>query len=257
MAYKLFDLSHPHRLGAPMWPRLAPDAGAFAGVTAAGIRDWPCVRGTLGAAVPGTHFHGGTHMDAPIYCIDYGAGIDTIPLENCYGTGVVVDFRNKKKWDKITAEDFEKATPKIEPGDFVVCNTGWQKWYRKEDYVYYHHYPGLVPSAAEWLIKKKVKAIAGTWATLDHSLAFPPLNTFMPWLYNEYKTETGKDPIGEFPNYEPCLPMLIKAGITCIQNAGGVIDEVTGKRCKLLAFPIRLTGGADASMVRLVAIVEG
>jgi kynurenine formamidase len=255
MATKLYDLSVPHRASDPMWPRLAPDTGAFSGVTPAGVRDWPCVRGTLGAQVPGTHFHGGTHVDAPVYCIDYGKGVDEIPLENCYGTGVVVDFRSKKKWDTITAADFEKATPKIERGDFVVCNTGWQKWYRVQDYEYYCHYPGLVPSAAEWLIKKKVKAIAGTWPTLDHALAFPPLQTFMPWQYTEYMKETGKDPIEKFPDYEPCLPKLLAAGITCIQNAGADIDQVTGKRCTFMAFPDRHVGGVDASMVRLVAIL--
>ena len=77
----------------------------------------------------------------------------------------------------------------------------------------------------------------------------------MPWLYNDYKRETGQDPNEEFPKFEPCLPMLIENGISCIQNAGGDIDQVTGKRCKFFALPCRLQE-ADASMVRLVAIVE-
>ena len=123
---------------------------------------------------PVGHLHGGTHVDAPVYCIPSGTTADKIPLENLYGTGVIIDMRNKKKWEAITADDLEKATPKIEAGDFVVCNTGWQKWMNPEPfgriYEYYHHYPGLVVSAAEWLINKKVKAIAGTWPTPDHSL---------------------------------------------------------------------------------------
>ena len=49
--------------------------------------------------------------------------------------------------------------------------------------------------------------------------------------------------------------MLLEKGISCIQNAGGDIDQVTGKRCTFAAFPFRLMD-ADASMVRLVAIVE-
>ena len=77
----------------------------------------------------------------------------------------------------------------------------------------------------------------------------------MPWLYNDYKRETGQDPNEEFPKFEPCLPMLIESGISCIQNAGGDIDQVTGKRCKFFALPCRLME-ADASMVRFVAIVE-
>jgi kynurenine formamidase len=173
-----------------------------------------------------------------------------------YGTGVVLDFRNKKKWDTITAADLEKATPKIQAGDFVVINTGWQTWLKPDKaYEYYHYYPGLVVSAAEWLIKKKVKAIAGTWPTCDHSLSFAPLEKWAPSLYQDYKRERKKDPGKEFPGFEPCLTMLLKAGISCIENAGGEIDEVTGKRCKFAAFPFRLEH-TDGAMVRLVAIVE-
>ena len=160
-----------------------------------------------------------------------------------------------KKWDRITDEVFAKANPKIEEGDFVVINTGWHHWWWKKAYVYHNHYPGLVPSGAEWLVKKKVKAVAGTWATSDHCCAYAPLQKNLPSVYVEYKKETGKDPDKEFPDYEPCLTMLLKSGISCIQNAGGEIDQVTGKRCTFAAFPFRLEQ-ADAGMVRLVAIVE-
>ncbi|MFC2006722.1 cyclase family protein [Chloroflexota bacterium] len=265
MSYKIYDLSELFGDGTLMWPRLVGPISvpkrAFAGVTemshpgyplhlATPLPSWPQIQK---GAYEG-HYHAATHIDAPIHVIDYGPDLDKIPLENCYGTGVVIDFRNKKKWDKITAEDFEKATPKIEPGDFVVCNTGWHKYWGQKEYVYFHHYPGLVPSGAEWLINKKVKAIAGTWATSDHSLAYAPLQRNLPHLYNEYKQEIGKDPGQEFPDYEPCLKMLIKKEIVCIQSAGGDIDKVTGKRCTLAAFPFRMDD-ADAGMVRLVAIV--
>ncbi len=255
MAYKLYDLSQPFGNGTPMWPRwLAPDIrvgeGAFTGVTPAGHPEFPLLRG--GGGYIG-HLHAATHMDAPLYCIDYGTALDKVPLENCYGTGVVADFRHKKKWERITAEDLEKVTPKIQAGDFVVCNTGWHKYWSVNQYVYYHHYPALVPSAAQWLIKKKVKAVAGTWAALDLPLAYPPLDKTMPHLYLEYKKETGRDPIEDFPDYEPCLPMLLESGIVCVHNAGADIDQVTGKRCIIAAFPFRMIE-ADAGMVRLVAI---
>ncbi len=266
MSYKIYDLSQPIVAGTPMWPRIGPDAqfggNAFSGIygTPNNHPGWPIgprwpasLRAGGNGGYIGT-MHPATHMDAPIYCIEDGISVDKIPLENCYGTGVVVDMRKKKKWDKITADDFENATPKIKAGDFVVVNTGWNKEW--PTYAYWHYYPGLVPSAAEWLIKKKVKAIAGTWATIDHSLAFAPLETVMPWLINDYKRETGKEfPSKEFPDFEPCLPMLLEKGISCIQNAGGDIDEVTGKHCTFFALPMRLME-ADASMVRLVAIIE-
>jgi kynurenine formamidase len=161
-----------------------------------------------------------------------------------------------KKWHRITAEDFENATPKIEPGDFVVCNTGWHKWWKeKKEHVFFNHYPGLVESGAQLLVNEKIKAIASDWAATDHPVAHPPLQKTMPWLYDEYMNETGEDPDKAFPVYEPCHTMLLKAGINTVEAAGGEIDMVTGKRCTLAAFPFKLQEG-DGGMVRLVAIVE-
>jgi len=57
----------------------------------------------------------------------------------------------------------------------------------------------------------------------------------------------------EFPVYEPAHMMLLGNGVVGIENAGGDIDQVTGRRVTLAAFPIRYEQG-DASMVRLVAI---
>ena len=92
----------------------------------------------------------------------------------------------------------------------------------------------------------------------DHSLSFAPLQRYMPWLHNDYIRETGKEP-GEglegLGGFEECLIMLLKNGITCVQNAGGDIDEVTGQRCQLCAFPFRMEE-TDAAMVRLVAMVK-
>jgi len=276
---KIYDLSQLVTSGAAMWPHLAADVqygqGTFIGIRSTGWHNenhpgWYDM-GTpfpYGVGTPGVHgahwwighFHAGTHMDAPIYIIPEGITTDKIPLEKVYGTGVVVDMRNKKKWDTITAEDFEKATPKIEAGDFVVVNTGWHKWFQPitegdRAYEYFHYYPGLVPSAAEWLIKKKIKAIAGTWPVCDHSLSFAPLKTSMLWLYNDYKRETGKEPdtIKGLGGYEECLTMFLKAGITCVQNAGGDIDQATGKRLTMCALPLKWEE-TDASLVRLVAI---
>ena len=49
--------------------------------------------------------------------------------------------------------------------------------------------------------------------------------------------------------------MLMKNGIVTIENAGGDVDLLTGKRCKIAAFPFRCEL-ADGGMVRLVGIVE-
>ena len=254
MGTKFYDLSQPFRQGIPLWPwpvmtdinitRISyPERDRFPG----GVNKL--------TTVITTKFHAATHMDAPSHVLDGGLNVDQIPLERCYGTGVVVDMRHKRKWDIITAEDLENAKPKIKEGDFVVVNTGWHKYFLTQHYVFMNHFPGFYDSAGEWLVKKKVKAVAVDGGALDSPLAHRPLDKYAPWLYQEYLEETGKDANEEFPIYEPCHLALAKAGIPGIEIAGGQIDEVTGRRCTLAAFPIRYEGG-EASLVRLVAIVE-
>ena len=45
-------------------------------------------------------------------------------------------------------------------------------------------------------------------------------------------------------------------GVIAVENAGGDIDQVTGKRMTIAAFPFRCEA-ADGGMVRLVAWEEG
>lgn len=254
MAVKIYDLSQPFKQGIPLWPWPVMTDIKIERVSFHGRDRYPGGVQKFTTVVT-TKFHAATHLDAPSHVLEGGWNIDEIPLDRCYGTGVVVDMRHKGKWDIITAEDLEKATPKIEEGDFVVVNTGWHKYFMKQQYVYMNHYPGFYESAANWFVEKKVKAVAIDGGANDSPLAHRPLDEKNPWLFKEYLEETGKNANEEFPIYEPCHLALAKAGIPGIENAGGQIDEVTGKRCTLAAFPFKYEGG-DGAMVRLVAIVD-
>ena len=77
----------------------------------------------------------------------------------------------------------------------------------------------------------------------------------MPWLYNDYKKETGNEPGNQWGTFEGNLINFLTAGVSVIENAGGEIDAVTGKRCTFYSWPFRLED-TDAAMVRLVAAVE-
>ena len=259
MAYKIVDLSNPNGPMGPRWPHIVVPGVMIISPDSSLVRvrehNMAIYGGQTRRVCVGTFGHEGTHCDSPNHEKQGGWSAAQIPLERCYGTGVIADMRYMKKWDKIDAEAFEKATPKIEEGDFVVVNTGWHHWWWKKAYVYHNHYPGLVPSGAEWLVKKRVKAVAGTWGALDHPLAYWPVQRDYRWRYDEYMSETGKDPGEEFPEYEPCHRILCTNDIVAIENAGGDIDEVTGKRCTIAAFFFRM----ERSMghwTRLVAIVE-
>ncbi|MFC2044623.1 cyclase family protein [Chloroflexota bacterium] len=254
MTYKIYDLSNhiPHM--CPSWPHL----GMFREHVLRRVQHH-----TLG--LPGGitrqvsvwegQVHSGTHCDSPGHEKRGGWLTAEIPLDRCYGTGVVVDMRYMKKWDKIDAEALEKATPKIEEGDFVVLNTGWHRYWRVKEYVYHNHYPGIVPSGAWWLVKKKVIAVAAPWGSLDHPMAYADMKDDYKWRYDEYKKETGRDALEDFPDYEPCHNIICMNDILGIEMAGGQMDEVTGKRCTLAAFPCKLEGSRGIPL-RLVAIVE-
>ncbi len=255
MAEKIYDLSLPVGIRSPHWPHV----GLISDCTIRQVlrHEMPLLPGVtrrVCVVESNTISHTGTHVDPPNSRVEGGISLDKFPLENCYGTGVVLDFRYMKKWQNITAEDFEKAKPKVQPGDFVVVNTGWHHYWMVKDYVYYNHYPGLVPSGAEWLVKKKVKAIAGPWGALDHMLAHP-LRREYPWLLEEYKKETGRDAEKDYPQEEPCHGMLCENNIYAIEDAGGDMDMVTGKRCTIAAFPFRWEN-SRGHMIRLVAIVD-
>ena len=242
---KLVDLSHPFGDKCPLWPY-------FEDVKIERMH-YMAKSGVLSQKVT-TVMHCTTHADSPGHVIEGAAYTHEIPLDRYYGTGVIVDIP-KKEWEVIMPEDLEKAKPEIKKDDIVIIHTGWNKYWG-DSRKYFAYSPGLSREAGEWLVEKKVKAVAGTWPVCDHSLSFIPLEKNMPWLLNDYINENGQPPGEEFSGgFEACLTMLLKSGISCIQNAGGDIDEVTGTRCIMAAWPFRMEE-TDAALVRLVAIAE-
>lgn len=78
--------------------------------------------------------HSGTHLDAPFHYhpfMDKGKPaltIDQIPLEWCYGDGVLLDFRHKADGERIAVDDvkreLERIRYEIKPMDIVLIQTG-------------------------------------------------------------------------------------------------------------------------------------
>ena len=83
-----------------------------------------------------------------------------------------------------------------------------------------------------------------------------PCKAQMPWLWNNYKLATGRDIDVDYPDYEPCHRLFGQHGLMAVENAGGDIDQVTGKRMTIAAFPFRCEAAAGG-FVRLVAWEEG
>lgn len=124
--------------------------------------------------------HTGTHLDAPWH---YGPtiggtarayGIDEVPLEWCYGDGVVLDVTHKKAGELITAQDLEKATAAIgytiKPFDIVMIRTDAAKRYRKNDFMTCQ--PGMGRESTLWLLDQGVKVCGIDAWSFDRPLAF-------------------------------------------------------------------------------------
>jgi kynurenine formamidase len=110
--------------------------------------------------------HSGTHLDAPWHYWPTSEGkpskkIDQIPLEWCYGDGVVLDLTSKKRGEEIDVEDIKKALQRIrydlKPFDIVLLMTGSSKYYGKPEYMDAH--PGATRSATLWLIERGIKVM--------------------------------------------------------------------------------------------------
>jgi kynurenine formamidase len=158
----------------------------------------------------------------------------------------------------ITPADLEKAAPAIEAQDIVVVNTQWHHRYA-DSQEYFGHAPGLSKAAAEWLVAKKVKLVGVDMATVDHPLATslgPQRNgPQIKDLPKQYKDATGREAKKDFPEWNAAHKALLAAGIPTIENVGGDLDEVTGKRATFHAYPWFWREG-DACVIRLVAMFD-
>lgn len=244
----LVDLSHPFGNGAPLWPY-------FEDVKIERMHYF-AKSGVLSQKIT-TVMHCTTHSDAPGHVVPGAAYTHEVPLDRYHGTGVVVDIP-KKKWELITAEDLENATPKIEKGDIVIVHTGWNKYWGDNER-YFCESPGLGREAGEWFVEKGVKAVGVDQQALDHPLhtaigAHGP-GPLRPDIIERYEAETGNKASEVFAEWEPCHNQILSNGIIGWENVGGDIAKVVGKRVKIMGFPIRWYMG-DGSIVRLVIEID-
>ena len=242
------ELSHEWDQRAPSYPGQT-DVRAVRGVKHSqhGVLAWRFV----------TSMHTGTHMNAPLHLIQKGADLAAVDPTRYFGNGVILDIP-KSNWELITAADLEKANPGVQEGDIVVICTGWHKKY-SDGLEYYGEAPGLSKDAAEWLVSKKPKMVAVDTPHVDFPLATNMAphrgGPHMKRLAGEYQAATGKDWKKEHGEWNVAHKTLLGAGIPTIEQVGGDVDSVKGKRATLAAVPWKFEHG-DASQVRFIAIFD-
>lgn len=245
---QLVELSHVWGHGVPSYPG-QEDVRMFRAVKHAqhGVLAWKV----------NTVMHTGTHMNAPLHLIQRSLDLSEIPEDRFFGNGVILSIP-KGSYETITAEDLEAAKPEVQKGDIVVIVTGWHHRY-SDSLEYYGESPGLTKDAAEWLVKKEPKMVAVDTQQIDHPLAtsLGPHRggPMMKRLAGEYQKATGKDPNKEHGEWYVAHKTLLGAGIPTIEQVGGDVDLLLGKRATLSAAPWKFKYG-DACPVRFVAMVD-
>ena len=110
------------------------------------------------------------------------------------------------------------------------------------------------------MVDRQVKVVGHDTQANDHPLATaigPQRNgPLLPQLEQAYFDWSGGHVWArDFPDWEPVHQILFKAGIPGIENVGGDLDSVTGKRCTFAFFPWNRDRG-DGCIIRLVAITD-
>jgi kynurenine formamidase len=77
----------------------------------------------------------------------------------------------------------------------------------------------------------------------------------MKRLVNEYEAATGRDAKADFPEWFPAHKALAAAGIPTVEQVGGDVDLVKGKRATIAATPWKFEHG-DACPVRMIAMLD-
>ena len=192
--------------------------------------------------------HSGTHLDAPYHyhpTMDKGKKaltIDEVPLEWCFGDGVVMDFCHKADGERITVEDLKKELGRIEydikPLDIVLIHTGADlKWGSPE---YLAAGAGMDKESTLYLTKKGVRVVGIDAWSWDRPLSY---------LAREFAQTKDPKVVWEahFAGIEIGYCHMEKmANLSAIGRSSGFT---------VCCFPVKIKG-ASAGWVRPVAIVD-
>lgn len=190
--------------------------------------------------------HTGTHIDAPYH---YGWRSDKegmsktvtdIPLEWCYGRGVLLDFSDRH--GVIDAERVQQKLlnigHKLSAGDIVLINTGAYKSLGKREY--FTDYQAIDKSALAWLIERGIRVIGTDAFSFDRPFCE---------MIADYKRSGDKTilwPAHFFGRDHEYLQ---------IERLGNLEELLNATEFQVCCFPIKLKD-ADAAWSRVVAIID-
>ncbi len=201
----------------------------------------------LSLEIVNSSVHMGTHVDAPFHYGSLCEGkpaktIEDVPLEWCYGEGVVLDFSYMKFPEVIKKADvinaLKKINYKLKPMDIVLIRTDSDKFLGTDDYV--NKYVGMMPDALEYILDQGIKMMGIDSIGLDR----PCFGMFKEFLDTKDKSKIW-----------PCHFMGRRREFCHMERMGNLKSIPKPFGFKVQCFPVRVKN-AGAGWCRAVAIIE-
>jgi arylformamidase len=192
--------------------------------------------------------HCASHIDSPAHIMEGGMNLIELPIDRCFGEAAVINLTDKGELEPITAEDMEKRGKHVKEGDIVLLKTGWVEKNAGGDTEKMEGLPkdtdfwkGPYPtrSMAEWMVKKKVKAVG-----------YDGPNECTFYVSIEYLFTRKGTPVKEPGDVHL---ILLSHGILQIEYLCN-LTAIKKDRVKFFAVPLKLN--AEGSPVRAFAIEE-
>lgn len=190
--------------------------------------------------------HSTTHIDAPWHYSPTVDGkkaktIDEIPLDWCYGEGIVIDMKHKVDFDPITVEDIttflseNKLT--IKKDMIVLIKTGRDKFNGTKDF--HKVGTGMSAKATEWLIDQEIKVMGiDSWGW----------DLPLPYMLEQAKKTKNSELFWE-------AHLVGQRKEYCHMEQLVNLDALPYSGFKIAVFPLKIVG-ASAAPARVVALME-
>ena len=190
--------------------------------------------------------HSTTHIDAPWHYSPTCEGkpaktIDEVPLEWCFGEGIVIDMKHKEDFDPITKKDIQhflgKENLKIQPGMIVLIKTGRDQHMGTK--AFFEKGTGMSAEATEWLIDQGVKVMGiDAWGW----------DLPLPYLVKKAKETNNSELFWE-------AHLVGRDKEYCHMEQLTNLDALPYSGFKVAVFPLKIKG-ASAAPARVVAMID-
>ena len=169
--------------------------------------------------------HTGTHMDPPAHLFAGRTTLDQFEVSQFVGSACVIDCQELKAGERITMAHVNRNRENADRAEFLLFNTGWDRYWGKEEY--FGDYPYIDGETAEYIVKGQKKGV-------------------------------GLDVIGLDPIADEGLTLhrkLLKGNeIVIIENLTN-LDRLGRELFTFCALPLRHMD-ADGSPIRAIAMME-